>query len=369
MADAEQLAAFLVKRFPPMRWLFAYGSSVFPQTLSSSGSADAGDEKKKAAASSATNNNNSARDNTTALKMLDLIAVVDDPFNWHRLNRLSNPSDYSWLASRYPNQTHALSELGAGVSFNNTLIPTITNATTIDNTYVAYLDEKTRGSGASGEERRPLKYGVISTSRLIHDCLHWDSLYIAGRLHKPILSLHPTIGVNAYPANDKLADAVKANRKRAVQEALSRLHRNNPTNRLTTPFTLDTLLTKIVSLSYAGDIRIGLAEDPLKVAKIVDGARQYLREMYAGIVEELVSDGLLSKFSSKASGQNMYVHCEDDVDDNARCEHARLLKERVRWASTIESIKAIWTVGPKASLFYLLAKIGKRFGGFASSLK
>lgn len=333
MADAEQLAAFLVKRFPPMRWLFAYGSSVFPQTL-------------PPLAGSATDSNDSSN---AALKMLDLIAVVDDPPTWHRLNHLSNPSDYSWLASRYPKQTHVLREMGAGISFNNTSIPAIG---------AVHRNDKAQGGG-----KRPLKYGVISTSRLIQDCLHWDSLYIAGRLHKPVLSLHPTIGVNAYPAKDKLADAVKANWRRAVQEALHRLHTvNHSTSRLMPPFTLDALLPTIVSLSYAGDIRTGWAEDPLKVAKIVGGARRHLHEMYAGVVEELVGDGLLSRFSSKTSGQTMYVHC----DDNASSEHPGLLKERVRWTSTVESVKAVWTVGPKASLFYLLAKMGKRFGALAS---
>lgn len=34
-----------------------------------------------------------------------------------------------------------------------------------------------------------IKYGVVSTSTLLRDLWKWDSFYVAGRLHKPVLFL------------------------------------------------------------------------------------------------------------------------------------------------------------------------------------
>jgi translocator assembly and maintenance protein 41 len=54
---------------------------------------------------------------------------------------------------------------------------------------------------------------VISTSALEHDLTIWSKLYIAGRLHKPVLDL-------MGPGTKQLAECLKLNREMAIMAAL-----------------------------------------------------------------------------------------------------------------------------------------------------
>ncbi|XP_050568692.1 phosphatidate cytidylyltransferase, mitochondrial isoform X4 [Cygnus atratus] len=111
---------------------FAYGSGVFRQAGPSAGHSE----------------NN----------MLDFVFAVDDSVTWHMMNLLKNKSHYSFLKVFGPKQISNIQSYGAGIYYN-TLVP------------------------CNG---RMIKYGVISTDALIDDLLHWRTLYVAGRLQKPI---------------------------------------------------------------------------------------------------------------------------------------------------------------------------------------
>merc|ERR1712080_125756 len=91
--------------------------------------------------------------------MIDFILVVRDPHKWHSANLKMNPRDYSWLRMFGSKTIAAVQKRGvAGVYFN----------TMVDHKNLL------------------LKYGVISHTAAMQDLLDWDSLYIAGRLHKPV---------------------------------------------------------------------------------------------------------------------------------------------------------------------------------------
>ena len=51
-------------------------------------------------------------------------------------------------------------------------------------------------------EDRVIKYGVVATEKLVTDLLDWDSLYISGRLHKPVRLL-------VLPSNPDLIQAMQ----------------------------------------------------------------------------------------------------------------------------------------------------------------
>uniref|UniRef100_A0A5F8H5K6 Phosphatidate cytidylyltransferase, mitochondrial n=1 Tax=Monodelphis domestica TaxID=13616 RepID=A0A5F8H5K6_MONDO len=91
--------------------------------------------------------------------MLDFVFSVDDPVTWHSKNLQKNRNHYSCLRLFGPNVIAKVqNNFGAGIYYNAMI--------------------KCDG--------KLIKYGVISTDTLIKDLLTWDTLYVAGRLQKPV---------------------------------------------------------------------------------------------------------------------------------------------------------------------------------------
>lgn len=196
---------------------FAYGSAVFRQTGTSQGQ--------------------------MGKNMLDFIFAVDDPVTWHTMNLIDNRKHYSLLKYLGPKQISIVqNDYGAGVYFN-TLVPT---------------------------DERVIKYGVVSTDTLIDDLLHWRTLYVAGRLHKP---------VNILLQNDsgKLQTALERNLKSAVTASFLMLPES---------FSEEDLFLQIAGLSYSGDFRMVIGEDRSKISNIVKENTHHFRKLYNNILQE-----------------------------------------------------------------------------------
>jgi translocator assembly and maintenance protein 41 len=105
-------------------------------------------------------------------------------------------------------------------------------------------------------------------------------LYLAGRMHKPVLHLR----------NDARVQLAQVqNLKTAVRMALLMLP---------TEFSEEDLFMTLAGLSYQGDIRMGVAENPRKVYNIVQGQFSEFQSLYKHVIEDLpnvnyVSDGQL----------------------------------------------------------------------------
>ncbi|NXK51185.1 TAM41 protein, partial [Chauna torquata] len=174
--------------------------------------------------------------------MLDFVFAVDDSVTWHMMNLLKNKSHYSFLKVFGPKQISNIQSYGAGIYYN-TLVP------------------------CSG---RMIKYGVISTDTLIDDLLHWKTLYVAGRLQKPVKIL-------TQNENGKLQAALVSNLKSAVTAAFLMLPES---------FSEEDLYMQIAGLSYSGDFRMIIGEDRSKVQNIVKPNVPYFQKLYSNILQD-----------------------------------------------------------------------------------
>ncbi|XP_028854871.1 phosphatidate cytidylyltransferase, mitochondrial-like [Denticeps clupeoides] len=196
---------------------FAYGSGVFKQSGTSQGQ--------------------------MGRNMLDFVFAVDDPVTWHTMNLMQNRKHYSFLKYLGPKQISAVqSDHGAAVYYN-TLVPA---------------------------DDRVIKYGVISTEALVDDLLHWKTLYVAGRLHKPVHVL-------VLSENAALRAALVGNLKSAVTASFLMLPES---------FSEEDLFMQIAGLSFSGDFRMMIGEDRSKVSNIVKDNMQHFRVLYNNILVE-----------------------------------------------------------------------------------
>ncbi|XP_071406998.1 phosphatidate cytidylyltransferase, mitochondrial isoform X2 [Pithys albifrons albifrons] len=174
--------------------------------------------------------------------MLDFVFAVDDSVTWHMMNLLKNRSHYSFLKLFGPNQITSVQSYGAGIYYN-TLVP------------------------CNG---RLIKYGVISTDALIDDLFHWKTLYVAGRLQKPVKIL-------TQNENSKLQAALVSNLKSAVTAAFLMLPES---------FSEEDLYMQIAGLSYSGDFRMIIGEDRSKVQNIVKPNIPHFQKLYSNILQD-----------------------------------------------------------------------------------
>jgi translocator assembly and maintenance protein 41 len=187
-------------------------------------------------------------------KVIDFIFGVSHTQHWHSLNLAQHPSHYSFL-QYLPYSSAAISSIqdsfGAGVYFN----PYIT----INGVMI--------------------KYGVVNLDTLRQDLTEWTTLYLAGRLQKPVKILRDD-------ARIRLANQI--NLLSALRTALLMLPEH---------FTERDLYEKIAGLSYMGDPRmlyipgLGASENMAKVSNIVGAQLPGFRQLYVPLIENLPNVG------------------------------------------------------------------------------
>lgn len=244
----EDLRQILWQFRAPIRYAFAYGSGVFGQAGGGSkGSAGLSKEEL----SPHPDPPKAVRDwQKGGAKVIDFIFGVSHTQHWHSLNLAQHPSHYSFL-QYLPYSSAAISRIqdsfGAGVYFN----PYITvNGVMI-------------------------KYGVVNLDTLRQDLSDWTTLYLAGRLQKPVKILRD---------DPRIRLANQINLLSALRTALLMLPEH---------FTEHDLYEKIAGLSYMGDPRmlyipgLGASENMAKVSNIVGAQLPGFRQLYVPLIENL----------------------------------------------------------------------------------
>ncbi|CAI5726347.1 unnamed protein product [Hyaloperonospora brassicae] len=290
----------------------AYGSAVFQQT------------------------NHDARSS-----MVDLVLAVDDARAWHEQNLARHPHHYSMLQYCGAAAVADFQETwGAGVYYN-TMVP---------------LTGPLLGT-------RLVKYGVVSTRTLLEDLTHWKTLYLSGRMHKPVTIL---------ATNECMQAAASTNLSHALHYALLCLPET---------FSEHELYMKIAGISYLGDFRMTFGENPKKVRNIVDGNVKAFQELYrrniqnSPFMSRSISDvdTLVANTANSDVRQSIVEALPSNVlrrlaaKSHARGPHAhqpvtkkqlqRVIASIVFRSSRSQSIKGIATAGGVKSILYVAQKL------------
>ncbi|KAK2465328.1 hypothetical protein APHAL10511_002682 [Amanita phalloides] len=215
--STRALLESVVKDFDaPIRYAFAYGSGVFEQ--------DGYDRPETGA----------------ERPMLDFIFAVTHASHFHSINMHQHPSHYPLHARLFGSSyVSSIEDFEPGVWFN------------------AYVPV----NGVM------IKYGVTTVDNLCSDLLNWRTLYLAGRMHKPLRIIKDDARV-------RLTQQV--NLTSAVRAAL-----------LTLPgeFSETQLFERIAGISYSGDPRMWLpAENRGKVTNIVRRQGPQFKELYYRLI-------------------------------------------------------------------------------------
>lgn len=248
-----------------------------------------------------------------------------------------------------------------------------------------------------------IKYGVVSIDTLCHDLTHWDTLYLSGRLQKPVKILRD---------DPKVRLANHINLLSAIRVALLLLPQT---------FTEHQLYTTIAGISYMGDPRMSFAENPHKVQNIVNNQVANFRRLYSPLIKQLPNvsfvsgnvswsdaaikttleqdmdpvrrrnmvrrlpksfrDKLYFQYQSKYAIPTLefqkMVRITDDEERTRKQEGGEFerriasdttnigqevgtaIKSTVAWPSATQSLKGMVTAGPTKGLRYLGEKVGK----------
>lgn len=261
--------------------------------------------------------------------LTDVIFLVDDIKKWHLDNMKMNPKDYSFIGRLYLSKS-SISKI-KGVNG------------------ITYFSEINGGEYT-------FKYGVIEVNDFVNGLDTWCNMFMAGRFHKPVMELR---------SEQSIRDSILYNRKCALMVACLFC------NELSTDVEI---YNALCGLSYLGDARMGIAENPHKVENIVQGSFDKIKEIYplnevylshvGGSLYYIDHEKLLRRIADLPEGLLEYLY-DLSIDFNdlemVRIHIYEYLTSRNRVESKAQIIQGVKTNGVVRSIPYVLAKVKKRF--------
>lgn len=272
--------------------------------------------------------------NEKSLPQIDMILVVEDVRRWHKENKKINPGDYSWTGA--------------------CLLPSPLVKKMSGKTHIIYQSNIQQEDGV-------YKYGIISKSDFLVCMTTWESFYVPGRFQKPLLPIVITPEVEVLIQN---------NRKCAVIAAACFLPRE------TSYFDL---YMYVCSLSYFGDSRMYIAENPEKVRNIVTGSYDRIHEIYEPVVEscdflkcdtekeeQLTVDRIALSAALESLPVTLKDYLKENVQDWKNMEEVqkgiRVYLEKVNFNESIgQTAKGLISNGLIRSVAYVIPKLQKKF--------
>lgn len=300
--------------------------------------------------------------------MIDFIFGVDNSREWHEINLEQNRAHYSGVARMLGPAT--LQHSGAGLYYN-------TNCTV------------STGTGGS----RQIKYGVIEMRDLLNDLREWRTLYVAGRLQKPVRTIVDNVQVTEAQTVNLMAVAnvamLQLPEKFTARSLMENITRLSYTSELTVEHSID----------HLGDFRtlpFVPGENPNKVHNIVDAQFDAFVNLYTKQLSDKFGDQeyqLHSQLHQDTSPDarmkvirklpqnfrrhlvhrllpegnlNVEISCLkliflDISNDRLKMQVNRALRDTGTVASLVQGLKGVVTAGPLEALTYTAKKIRKYF--------
>lgn len=246
---------------------------------------------------------------------IDLIVVVNDLKKWHILNIKKNPKDYSFagkLFFKYAPKKWLCS--GGKITYM---------------TYIPFNGRK-------------YKIGTIEKDDFLRDLKSWETFYMAGRMQKPILIVK---------APNDIVNAIEYNRKAGLFSTKLLLGHGE--------YDEEYFYTVLAGLSYIGDTRMGIAENPDKVLNIVKGSFDFYHKIY-GEQLKFNNDKVVVETESKLSLpdelKDYLVQNGENIGDGIR----QFLVNKNKSQSMAQTVKGLFTTGPIKSIKYVYEKMKRK---------